>query len=153
MPTGAPTGSGGNLETYATDPAAFRQEATSLNTQYPGTNAGNTFLSIAQHNPNASIQNVTAAVLLFLDLGQGVSKAVGQATTGISDVANTTGQAVGTSPLTGINAVGDFFQRLSQSNTWVRVGEVAAGLLLLYVAVSAVTRNNEVVRTVKRVVK
>lgn len=49
-------------------------------------------------------------------------------------------QAV-TSPvdaLTGINAIGDFFNRLTQSATWVRVGEVVAGGLLLYLGLKAV---------------
>ena len=42
--------------------------------------------------------------------------------------------------LGGINAIGDFFNRLTEPNTWVRVGEVAAGLLLVYIGLSAVTR-------------
>lgn len=40
-------------------------------------------------------------------------------------------------PLGGINAVGDFFNRLTQANTWVRVGEVAAGILLVYLGLNA----------------
>lgn len=40
-------------------------------------------------------------------------------------------------PLTGINAVGDFFQRLTQAATWERAGEAIAGGLLLYVALKA----------------
>jgi hypothetical protein len=43
-------------------------------------------------------------------------------------------------PLTGINAVGDFFQRLTQPATWIRVGEFVAGGLLLFIALNAMTR-------------
>lgn len=37
----------------------------------------------------------------------------------------------------GVQAIGDFFNRLTQANTWIRVGEVAAGLLLLYLGLNA----------------
>jgi hypothetical protein len=42
-------------------------------------------------------------------------------------------------PLTGINAVGDFFMRLTQANTWLRIGEVAIGILLLAVGIASMT--------------
>ena len=32
----------------------------------------------------------------------------------------------------GLSAIGDFFHRLTQVNTWIRVGEVLAGIMLLY---------------------
>lgn len=41
-------------------------------------------------------------------------------------------------PLSGINAIGDFFNRLTQAQTWIRVGEVVAGGLLLYLGLKAV---------------
>jgi hypothetical protein len=46
-------------------------------------------------------------------------------------------------PLAGVNAIGDFFNRLTQPNTWVRVGEVVAGVLLLYLGLSATMRGTE----------
>jgi hypothetical protein len=46
--------------------------------------------------------------------------------------------------ITGLPAIGDFFNRLTQANTWVRVGEVVAGLILLYVGVNALTRDTAV---------
>jgi hypothetical protein len=42
-------------------------------------------------------------------------------------------------PLTGINAVGDFFQRLTQPATWARVGEVVLGGILVYAGVRALS--------------
>lgn len=50
------------------------------------------------------------------------------------------------SNLGGINAIGDFFNRLTQPNTWVRVGEVVAGILLVYLGLSATMRGTEVQR-------
>jgi hypothetical protein len=43
-------------------------------------------------------------------------------------------------PLGGIAAIGDFFNKLTEANTWVRVGEFAAGAILLYIGLSALTR-------------
>lgn len=40
-------------------------------------------------------------------------------------------------PLTGVNAVGDLAQRLTQKSTWIRVGEFVAGGILIYVGVKA----------------
>ena len=45
--------------------------------------------------------------------------------------------------LGGINAIGDFFTRLTEPNTWIRVGEVAAGILLVYLGLSATMRGTE----------
>lgn len=47
-------------------------------------------------------------------------------------------------PLSGVAAIGDFFNRLTQPNTWVRVGEVAAGLLLVYLGLNAAMRGTPV---------
>jgi|ERR1041385_6763078 len=56
-----------------------------------------------------------------------------------------------TNPLGGINAIGDFFNRLTQPNTWIRVGEVVAGLLLVYLGLSATMRGTEVQRQTAKV--
>lgn len=42
-------------------------------------------------------------------------------------------------PLSGVNAIGDFFTRLTEAATWTRVGEVTLGLLLLIVGLSKLT--------------
>lgn len=55
------------------------------------------------------------------------------------------------SNLGGINAIGDFFNRLTQPNTWVRVGEVGAGILLIYLGLSATMRNTEVAKQARQV--
>lgn len=40
---------------------------------------------------------------------------------------------------TGLTAIGDFFSRLGQANTWIRVAEVLLGLVLLAVGVARAT--------------
>jgi len=42
-------------------------------------------------------------------------------------------------PLKGLAAIGDFFQRLTQGNTWIRAGEVLLGVILLAIGVARVT--------------
>jgi len=48
-------------------------------------------------------------------------------------------------PLHGLEAVGDFFNRLSQGQTWVRVGEVALGGILVYAGIRALTHGSPAV--------
>jgi hypothetical protein len=43
-------------------------------------------------------------------------------------------------PLTGVNAIGDFFTRLTEPHTWVRVGEFIAGGIILWVGLNALLR-------------
>jgi hypothetical protein len=45
--------------------------------------------------------------------------------------------------LSGLAAIGDFFSRLSQPNTWARVGEVLIGSMVLGVGVYALVKNTE----------
>ena len=59
-----------------------------------------------------------------------LAKATGQAA---GQAANAASKAAG---LTGLAAIGDFFQRLSQANTWIRVGEVLLGLALIIIGLA-----------------
>lgn len=43
--------------------------------------------------------------------------------------------------LGGVAAIGDFFNRLTEKNTWIRVGEVIAGLILVYIGINALLRD------------
>lgn len=40
---------------------------------------------------------------------------------------------------TGLGAIGDFFSKLGNANTWVRVGQVIVGVILLAVGVARIT--------------
>jgi hypothetical protein len=42
--------------------------------------------------------------------------------------------------LTGLAAIGDFFQRLTQGNTWLRIGEGLLGIILIAVGLAHMTR-------------
>jgi hypothetical protein len=42
-------------------------------------------------------------------------------------------------PLTGLDALGDLAQRLTQASTWLRVGEVILGLILVAVGLEKLT--------------
>ena len=73
--------------------------------------------------------------------GPFASKAAAQASVAAGK-ANTPGLPGGyaqSSPLTGINAIGDFFSRLTQSATWIRAGKVIIGGLLLIVGLVHIT--------------
>jgi hypothetical protein len=52
-------------------------------------------------------------------------------------------------PLAGTAAIGDFFNRLTQKNTWIRVGEVLAGLVLIWIGLNALTRDTAVGRGIQ----
>jgi hypothetical protein len=53
----------------------------------------------------------------------------------VNDAKGAAQAAAGAIP--GVKDIGDFFRRLTEGSTWVRVGEVAAGMLLLYIGLKA----------------
>ena len=61
--------------------------------------------------------------------------------------------AVVSNPLSGVAAIGDFFNRLTQANTWVRVGEFVAGALLVYLGLSAAMRGTEAQQATQAITK
>ena len=65
-----------------------------------------------------------------------------------------TGQSQSTNsvsdPLNYLADVGDFFHRLTEAATWERVGEVAAGLVLLYIGMKALTQSTNAGQAVKK---
>jgi hypothetical protein len=40
--------------------------------------------------------------------------------------------------ISGLAAIGDFFARLTEASTWIRVGEFVAGALILYIGLKAI---------------
>lgn len=42
-------------------------------------------------------------------------------------------------PLSGLAAIGDFFGRLGQANTWIRVAEVGLGIVLISIGIAKIT--------------
>jgi hypothetical protein len=56
-------------------------------------------------------------------------------------------------PLTPLTDIGDFFHRLTEPSTYIRIGEVAVGALLVYAGVRAMTTYNPVTAGVRKGVK
>jgi hypothetical protein len=54
-------------------------------------------------------------------------------------VAGAAQEAGAPNPLTGLAAVGDFFQRLTQAHTWERIAEVVLGIILIGVGLAHMT--------------
>jgi hypothetical protein len=54
-------------------------------------------------------------------------------------------------PLAGVAAIGDFFQRLTQAHTWVRIGEVVLGLALFVVGLAAVAGHTKAGKTATKI--
>lgn len=62
------------------------------------------------------------------------------------------GQQAASNALSGLSAIGDFFSRLAQANTWVRVGKVVVGGLMLIIGVSKMTgADNQIVRLASKI--
>lgn len=52
---------------------------------------------------------------------------------------------------TAIGAIGDFFHRLTEGETWIRVGEVALGAILIYAGVRALSSGTQAATATKTV--
>jgi hypothetical protein len=90
-------------------------------------------------NPSGGFSNKLAAQAAANAYNANPGQAGGVNAPGVAPGINAP-NPLGTNPLTGINAIGDFFQRLTQPQTWVRIGEFVGGALLLYIGGSAVLR-------------
>jgi hypothetical protein len=100
----------------------------------------------------------------FVSAVQGPFKTKAEATRaahGYSGIVNEGGVGTGGGSGTGtLGDIGDFFHRLSEKQTWVRVGEVALGGILLYIGVHATAQGSaaksaskSVTRPVKKAAK
>lgn len=56
-------------------------------------------------------------------------------------------------PLSGLAAIGDFFQRLTQAGTWIRVGEVLLGAALIIVGLARMASGTAAGRTAVKAAK
>lgn len=58
-------------------------------------------------------------------------------------------KSVGQSAFSGINAIGDFANKLTQANTWLRIAEAVLGIMLIGVALAKLTGvDNQVAKAV-----
>lgn len=141
---GSGVGSGPSLQQYAKD----------FENKFPGKNAGQAFLDYAAGHPNlTATQDATA----FADMIaiSGVDKAVQLAISkwgGIAAGIGSGAAAAGTvpNPLSGIAGIGDFFQRLTEQNTWIRVAEFLVGGILVIVGASALFSKSDTGQALQR---
>ena len=68
---------------------------------------------------------------------QAAAQASGNATKTAVDQATQAGHIP--NPLSGLAAIGDFFSRLTRAATWMRIAEVALGLVLIAVGIARAT--------------
>lgn len=94
----------------------------------------------AKH-PTLSVQQVKSAFV-----GNELATGLGKAIPGIGSfvggalpnaVGSAAANAAVSNPLDFLGSIADFFHRLTEAQTWLRVGEVAAGLMLIYIALKA----------------
>lgn len=63
----------------------------------------------------------------------------GNATQAAKNTYHAAQAAASANPLSGLAAIGDFFSRLSQANTWLRIGEGLLGIILIAVGLAKMT--------------
>lgn len=145
VPAGG-VGSGTSLQTYAAD----------FERKFPGHDAGAGFLAYAQEHPNLTPAEAASAFALEIAFS-GVDTAVQSAISKLAQVLKSTGPAAaaaGSLPgLSGVAAIGDFFNRLGQASTWIRVGEVVLGLILLAVGIAKITNAVPIATKVAKAIK
>ena len=83
-----------------------------------------------------SATEAQAAVEAEREFPNGKTPTTSLATGAANAVSNETGI-----PVTGVAAIGDFFARLGKPNTWLRVAEAVAGLMLLAIGLNALLHN------------
>lgn len=122
---------------------------------FQGMTWGNMYTDIANTNSKANPKQLADSVLSLetaQGLGKNLSSATGQLgsfltaaekataqtdfnTTGVpNSVLNGAGGL-----LSGLAAIGDFFARLTEANTWLRVGEVTLGVILISIGIAKMT--------------
>lgn len=105
--------------------------------QLTGNNVGDQWLNwYATESPNHLNYSLGDFEIVFFDfvVAQSLLKGLSAAETATGQVVNDfkTGiQNTNFNPLSGLASIGDFFSRLSQANTWIRVGEVILGIMLI----------------------
>lgn len=110
--------------------------------QYDGMTWAQLYEAIASSAPSVSPKALADAVL-GLEAAQRLGKNVAAAEGGLGKFVKTAEKAIantnflpGGGLLSGLAAIGDFFARLTEASTWIRVAEVAIGLGLVVVGVA-----------------
>jgi hypothetical protein len=91
------------------------------------------------YNANVAQNAAMAQIKAESDIVGGSQNAPAAIGSGVSSVSS------------GINAVGDFFNRLSEGNTWLRIAEATLGIVLIAIALGKITGVDNGIKTVAKV--
>jgi hypothetical protein len=125
MPNVNPLSGGGTGQAGLTNPNQYPQWAYNQQGQV-----------IEADNAEQKTQDIQNGYLVWYNSAQGAaSGAASQTGLGSGNISN---------PLEPLQDIGNFFHSLTESSTWVRVGEVAFGAILLWVGFKALTSQTPV---------
>lgn len=97
--------------------------------------------------PNDKVWRATGAEAILLKAAGAQGPLTYAQAEALAGAGGSTSDAVNKSapnPLTGVAAIGDFFHRLTEKQTWVRVAEVGFGVILVYAGVRALAHGSTV---------
>lgn len=139
-----------------------------LNQQYPGNLSGRNY-SIAQQyarflqqhptaDPAYTYEQVIAEFEVIQNIPQSLGQDIGSSLQKTGQVSQSIGPAAGAAAqnlqipgLSGIDAIGNFFNKLGQKNTWLRIGEGIVAIVLLDVGLKALTGHSVIESTGKTI--
>lgn len=129
--------------------SAFWGSATysnSTSTPYNGKNATQLYAYIAQQNPSASPYSIAVSVSDLLlssetgsAIGSGANEGLGDISQSATAAANPANYPSLPSWLSGLGDFAGFLQALGSANTWIRVGKVVIGGVLIIVGAAHLT--------------
>lgn len=139
-----------------------------LNSQFPGNLTGRNetlaeyYVQYLESHPSAdpgfTYDSVVARLQAFQsipgnlggDIGTALQK-TGQVSQSIGPAAGAAAQNLQVPGLSGIDAIGNFFNKLGQKNTWIRIGEGIVAIILLDVGLKAFTGKSVIESTGKTI--
>jgi hypothetical protein len=127
----------------------------------PGKGYGARYLAFIKANPGLAGSPTALAIWIQQDHipitpGQANQIFAGASATGhwLASVIGAHAQSSNQLPnLTGLAAIGDFFSKLSQGNTWIRIGEAFLGLILIAAGLAKLTHAVPIATKIASVVK
>lgn len=129
---------------------------------YDGLTWSQLYEKLAAANPNQDPKAIADTVLGIADTQGVVTQAIKPAVDSASTTANAIAKGANafanevpkiSNPLDFLGEIGDFFHRLTQASTWIRIAKVLAGGALLLIGLSHITGVDNKVADIARNVK
>lgn len=120
----------------------------------PSADPGYTYSTIAErlvgleNIPTDLGGSITGAIGKTGQVVGAIGPGVGAGAQAVSPITNLPGVVPG---LTGLNAIGDFASRLTEKQTWIRIGEAVVAIVLLDVGLKAFTGTSVIESTGKKI--